>query len=159
MESKKGKVVAVYGNGTWESPNGILYRFEIEMDNGDRGQYLSKSSDCTKFPLGNEVWYTTECQVKGDKQYWRIKPSQDPNASTGGFSKGGGYTKDPETEKRISRMSVLKVAGDLVISGQVKLHDITKVAGILEHYVMSGEDSMASVYNGSSKQSKDDLPF
>jgi hypothetical protein len=57
---------------------------------------------------------------------------------------GGGkpYQKDPETEKRITRMSVLKVAGDLVINGQVKLHDLTKVAQIFERYVMTGEDTI-----------------
>jgi hypothetical protein len=60
------------------------------------------------------------------------------------FQGGGGkpYQKDPETEKRITRMSVLKVAGDLVINGQVKLHDLTKVAQIFERYVMTGEDTI-----------------
>jgi hypothetical protein len=59
---------------------------------------------------------------------------------------GGGkpYQKDPETEKRITRMSVLKVAGDLVINGQVKLHDLTKVAQIFERYVMTGEDTITA---------------
>lgn len=147
METKKGKVVAVYGNGTWESPNGLLYRFEIEMDNGDRGQYLSKTQDCAKFPKGGDVWYTTECQVRNGKEYYRIKPSQDPNASAPVRGGGGGYQKDPETEKRITRMSVLKVACDLVVNGQGKLHDLTKIASILEQYVMTGEDTVSKAYS------------
>jgi hypothetical protein len=33
------------------------------------------------------------------------------------------------------------------VHGEVKLHDLTKVAQILEQYVMSGEDSVAAVYH------------
>lgn len=176
METKKGKVIAVYGNGTWESPNGLLYRFEIEMENGDRGQYLSKTQDCAKFPQNGEVWYTTECQVRNGKEYYRIKPAQDPNSpapAKGGYG-GGGYQKDPETEKRITRMSVLKVACDLVVNGQSKVQDLTKIASILEQYVMTGEDTISKLFQKTQKPASgivqnfqeeaikdmvDDLPF
>lgn len=164
METKKGKVTAIYGNGTWESPNGLLYRFEIEMENGDRGQYLSKTQDCAKFPQGSEVWYTTECQVRNGKEYYRIKPAQDPSApvpAKGGYG-GGGYQKDPETDKRITRMSVLKVACDLVVNGDAKLKDLTKVAMVLEQYVLTGEDTVSKVFPSKEEPIQDmvdDLPF
>jgi hypothetical protein len=43
-------------------------------------------------------------------------------------------------------MSVLKVAGDLVVNGVVKMHDLTKVASFLEQYVMTGQDTMTTIY-------------
>ena len=72
------------------------------------------------------------------------------------FGGGKPYQKDPETEKRITRMSVLKVAGDLVINDKVTLPDLTKVAMILERYVMTGEDSMRAIYAANEPT---DLPF
>jgi len=146
MEIKKGKVVAVVGNGTWEGQYGLMYKFEVEMDNGDNGQYLSKGQDCAKFPKGADVFYTIDAEQRNGNTYYKIKPAQDPSQPQTNARGGGGYQKDPETEKRISRMSVLKVAGDLVINGAIKLHDITKVAQIFERYIMTGEDSMAQVY-------------
>ena len=56
-------------------------------------------------------------------------------------------------------MSVLKVAGDLVINGDVKLHDLTKVASILEQYVEKGTDTMSFVHAQSVKETNNDLPF
>lgn len=142
METKQGKVIAVNGNGTWDSPNGTLYRFEIEMDNGDRGQYLSKSANCTKFVTGEDAHYTTECQVRGGREYWRIKPAQDPNQSA---YQGGGYKKDPQTDTRITRMSVLKVAGDLCIADKIDMYSITSIAQLLEKYVTTGEDTLSDL--------------
>jgi hypothetical protein len=75
--------------------------------------------------------------------YYTVKPVMAQQPFQGG---GKPYQKDPETEKRITRMSVLKVAGDLVINGQVKLHDLTKVAQIFERYVMTGDDTITAMY-------------
>jgi hypothetical protein len=43
-------------------------------------------------------------------------------------------------------MSVLKGAIDLAVAGEIKIHDITKVAQIFERYVMTGEDTITAMY-------------
>jgi hypothetical protein len=65
--------------------------------------------------------------------------------------------KDPETGKHIMRMSVLKVAGDLVINGDIKLHEILSYAQIFENFVNNGVDTL----QGSRPTTQDDsgLPF
>ena len=40
---KKGKVKRVTANGTWEGKFGVMYKFEVEFENGDVGEYSSKS--------------------------------------------------------------------------------------------------------------------
>ena len=162
---KTSKVTQVAGSGTWEGKYGVMYKFEVAFENGDAGQYLSKSQDQTKFKVGQEANYTIEGKEFNGQTYYTVKPvmAQQP------FQGGGGkpYQKDPETEKRITRMSVLKVAGDLVINGEVKLHDLTKVASFLEQYVMTGEDTISKIYGSATlekvvKQVNNeptDLPF
>jgi len=65
---KNSKVIRVTGNGTWEGNYGLMYKFEIEMENGDIGENLSKTSEC-KFKEGQE----TEYQFI-DGQFPKIKP-------------------------------------------------------------------------------------
>ena len=139
---KTSKVTQVAGSGTWEGKYGVMYKFEVSFENGDAGQYLSKSQDQTKFKVGQEANYTIEGKEFNGQTFYTVKPVMQQQA----FGNKPSYQKDPETEKRITRMSVLKVAGDLVINGEVKLHDLTKVAQIFERYVMTGEDSITAMY-------------
>jgi hypothetical protein len=65
---KNSRVKRVTGNGTWEGKFGLMYKFEIEMENGDIGENLSKTSEC-KFKEGQETEYQF---IEGD---WpKIKP-------------------------------------------------------------------------------------
>jgi len=67
--TKKSKVVRVAGNGTWEGKYGLMYKFEVEMENGDIGEYSSKSKDQNKFVEGQETEYEFL-----DGQFPKIKP-------------------------------------------------------------------------------------
>jgi hypothetical protein len=140
---KTSKVTQVAGVGTWNGQYGLLYKFEVSFENGDSGQYLAKTQDQTKFQKGVEATYTCEGKEFNGTMFYTIKPVM-AQQSFGGGSKP--YVKDPETEKRISRMSVLKGAIDLAVAGEIKLHDITKVAQIFERYVMTGEDTITAMY-------------
>lgn len=165
---KKSKVNHVAANGSWDSAKyGTFYRFEIGFENGDSGEYSSKSQDQNKFVIGAEASYTITSRQHNGNTYYTIKPAEQQN---NGFQP---RAKDPETEKRITRMSVLKCATDLVTTGNIKMHDLTKVAIILEHYVLTGDDSIAKMYASKSSIEKnfiedeinhfpsqpDDLPF
>jgi hypothetical protein len=155
---KNSKVTNVAGIGTWNGQYGVMYKFEVSFENGDSGQYMSKSQEQTKFKVGESATYTIEGKEFNGQTYYTVKPVMQQQAFQGGGGKP--YQKDPETEKRITRMSVLKVAGDLVINGQVKLHDLTKVAQIFERYVMTGDDTITAMYGAAQpKQVETDLPF
>ena len=41
----KGKVLKAEPNGSWEGQYGVLYKYIILFDNGDQGEYSSKSDD------------------------------------------------------------------------------------------------------------------
>jgi sortase (surface protein transpeptidase) len=159
METRS-KVTQVTGNGTWNSQYGLLYKFEVHFENGEYGTYMSKSLEQNKFVVGQEATYTRDSkQATGGAMYYTIKPVQ-PQQQFGGGKPA--YQKDPETEKRIARMSVLKVAGDLVVNGVVKIHDLTKVASFLEQYVMTGQDTMTTIYSHAqpkAQEENNDLPF
>lgn len=156
---KTSKVTQVAGVGSWNGQYGMMYKFEVSFENGDSGQYMSKSIDQNKFQKGVEATYTIEGKEFNGNTFYTVKPVMAQQQAFGG---GGSkpYVKDPETDKRITRMSVLKVATDLVVHGHVKLHDLTKVAQIFERYVMTGEDTITAMYGAAQpKQIDSDLPF
>lgn len=156
-QTKRSAVTNVTANGTFNGQHGTLYKFEVSFANGDSGEYASKSQDQQKFKVGVETDYVLTERPWNDKIFYKIAPAPQQQ---GGFQGGGGFAaakpKDPETGKHIMRMSVLKVAGDLAINGDIKLQEILAYAQIFEQYVLTGTDTL-SQYKPTSK--KDDLPF
>jgi hypothetical protein len=152
-QQKRSAVTNVTANGTYNGQYGTLYKFEITFANGDSGEYASKSADQTKFKVGVETDYTITSKEFKDRIYYKIAPVM----AQPGATQQGGFTpkpKDPETDKRITRMSVLKVAGDLVINGDIKLHEILAYAQVFEKFVVDGQDTLAQL----KPVSHDDLP-
>jgi len=77
MEQKKSKVTAIQENyRQYDGQNGKIYYHIIEFENGDKGQYGSKSDKCTKFTVGQESDYTIESKVSGNYTNYTIKPVQ-----------------------------------------------------------------------------------
>lgn len=152
-QTKRSAVTNVTANGTFDGQYGTLYKFEVTFANGDSGEYASKSKDQTKFQVGVETDYIITSRTFKDRIYFKIAPAQPQQAPGGGFTP---KAKDPETDKRITRMSVLKVAGDLAINGDIKLQEILAYAQIFENYVINGQDTL-SQFKPTSKE--DDLPF
>ena len=140
-QTKRSAVTNVTANGSIDGQYGTLYKFEITFANGDSGEYASKSKDQNKFSVGVETDYTITDRTFKDRIYYKIAPVM---AQPGAFQSSG-FTpkpKDPETGKHIMRMSVLKVAGDLVINGDIKLHEILSYAQIFENFVNNGVDTL-----------------
>ena len=151
-QQKRSAVTNVTANGTYNGQYGTLYKFEITFANGDSGEYASKSADQAKFKVGVETDYTITSKEFKDRIYYKIAPVMaQPGAQS--FTP---KAKDPETDKRITRMSVLKVAGDLVINGDIKLHEVLSYAQIFEQYVITGMDTLDKF---KVEQSNSDLPF
>lgn len=64
METITSKITKVTGNGKWESPNGLLHKFEVEFENHDVGGVMTKDLEHKKWQVGETVGYTKE--VKGN---------------------------------------------------------------------------------------------
>jgi hypothetical protein len=158
-QTKRSAVTNVTANGSFDGQYGTLYKFEITFANGDSGEYASKSKDQNKFSVGVETDYTITDRTFKDRIYYKIAPVMAQPSNTG-FQASGSFTpkaKDPETGKHIMRMSVLKVAGDLVINGDIKLHEILSYAQIFENFVNNGVDTLQNAKP--TNYDPNDLPF
>lgn len=127
---KTSKVTSCQANGSWTGNYGTMYKFELAFENGDTGEYSSKSAEQQKFVLGQEATYTMDTS---NPKYPKIKPVFSNN---GGF-KGGGYKSDPNREMRIVKQSSLKVAADLCVANdKADLNSVFIVAEKIVEWVM-----------------------
>ena len=115
MEIKKSVVTVTSSNGTWEGKYGLMYKFIIEFENGDRGSYLSKSETQNKFVIGNE----TEYEYTGG-EYPKVKPHY-ANPISNNYS-----NKNSETRDEIRFSVAFKGAIDLASSKVIDIKDIKK---------------------------------
>lgn len=132
MEIKKSIVDQVIPNGTWEGRFGLMYKFEIVFENGDVGEYSSKSKDQNKFEVGQEAEYEFT-----DGKFPKVKPhySKPPNFSGGGNKS---YGKPDDVQIKIVRQSMLKASIDFwAITPELKpsTQDIFKTANIFIDFV------------------------
>jgi len=143
MEIKKSTPVRITGNGTWESQYGLFYKFEIEMQNGDIGEYSSKSQDQNKFVQGQETEYEWHTRISNGRTFHNIKPVKQefqPNRSGGGFQK----STNPDRDVQIVRQSSLNRATDLCINGKIELADVLVYAEVFVNYVQSGAKAQSN---------------
>ena len=136
---KTSKVTSCQANGSWTGNYGTMYKFELAFENGDTGEYSSKSPDQKKFVLGQDATYTIDAS---NPKYPKIKPVFSNN---GGF-KGGGFKNDPNRERRIVKQSSLKVATDLCIANnKTDLNSVFIVAEKIVEWVMETPKNGASL--------------
>lgn len=141
---KTSKVKSVQANGTWESKRGdTFYKFEVEMENGNAGEYSSKTKDQEKFIVGEEVQYEFE-----DGRFPKIKPYY--NKGNYPFTKGDG--ENQTKQMNIVRQSSLKSAVDFCSKGECTVEEVLKIAQQFVDFVMQENKSK-------SNENTDDLPF
>ena len=110
-----------------------MYKFEIDFQNDDCGEYSSKSKDQNKFVIGEEVEYEFI-----DGKFPKVKPVyQKPDFASNGFS--GGYKKDDTVQKMIVKQSSLKSAVDYCSGGNCSTSDVLKVAQEFVDWVMENK--------------------
>ena len=142
--SKKSKVTAVQPNGTWEGSYGTMYKYEITFENGDTGEYSSKSKEQNKFVIGTDVEYTYT-----GGEHPKVKPIYTPTA--------GGYTPNPERDLKIVKQSCLKAAVELCNSDKIKLNQVLTLADKFVDWVNGA--GAADGYTTAPKKETTDLPF
>ena len=147
---KKSKVTSAQPNGTWEGKFGLMYKSEISFENGDAGEYSSKTREQDKFVVGKE----TEYEFIGGN-FPKVKPVYQKPQSFG----GGGYKKDDNVQKMIVKQSSLKSAVDFCDKG-CSIEDIIKVAQKFTDWVMDEKTEITNDKKSTFVTSdKNDLPF
>ena len=127
---KTSKVKSVQANGTWEGKFGMMYKFEVEFENEDFGEYSSKTQDQNKFVEGQEMEYEFI-----DGHFPKVKPVyQKPDFASNGFS--GGYKKDDNVQKLIVKQSSLKAAVDYCSGGNFEPNQVLGIAREFVDWVM-----------------------
>jgi hypothetical protein len=142
-QNKRSAVTNVTANGTYNGQYGMLYKFQISFANGDVAEYNAKTQNQTKFVVGQEVDYVLTDREYQGTIYYKCKPAE-VQQNFRVVSKHQ-KPKDPDTGKHIMRMSVLKVAGDLAINGDIKLHEVLAYAQIFEQYVLTGNGYLITI--------------
>tara|TARA_R100000655_G_scaffold36432_2_gene70720 strand:+ start:949 stop:1419 length:471 start_codon:yes stop_codon:yes gene_type:complete len=133
---KKSVVTKVTANGTWETrrePIKTFYKHEIEMENGDVGEYSSIAPEQEKFIVGQEVEYEYS---GGD--FPKIKPHYQRQDSTIG---GGGYNVNVSNEEteRIARSVAIKLASEHAIAKPgLKPENVYWLADQFTEYIIKG---------------------
>ena len=140
---KKSVVETAQPNGTWDGKYGVMYKHEIAFENGDSGEYSSKSAEQNKFVVGQETEYEYI-----DGKFPKVKPINNwqPNlqASTPNQSKD-------DVQEYIIKQSSLKCAVDYVIANGGDTKTILDTAEIFTNWVLKGEKPSQAPIN--------DMPF
>jgi len=139
---KRSKVVSVQANGTWEGQYGVMYKYEVAFENGDAGEYISKSAEQNKFIKGQETDYQFI-----DGKFPKVKPVSN-------FQQGGNFTPAPKSDKvqeYIIKQSSLKAAVDYVIANGGDTKTVIDTAEVFTNWVLKGDKPTSAPSN--------DMPF
>ena len=135
-EIKKSVVTKCEAAGTWDTkrePVKTFYKFNLTMENGDKGEYSSVKPDQDKFVEGQEVEYEFQAG-----EFPKIKPHyQNPISTT-----GGNYNvEQPDGEaERIARSVALKTATEFGINQGLPYSEILRMASQMAEFIVKGMD-------------------
>lgn len=151
---KTSKIKSIQNDGTWKD----LYKFEVQMENGDVGGCFAKTQIPT-WKVGDEMNY--EYTQKG--KYWNIKFLQASKPAWNGGGAAKSFGKSPEDKADIARAVALKAAVDL---HKGEGQDINQQIGIIcataqafEIYLTTGDNPYKDAIHDAQLSNADDLPF
>lgn len=151
---KTSKIKSIQNDGTWKD----LYKFEVQMENGDVGGAFAKTQVPT-WKVGDEMNY--EYEQKG--KFWNIKFLQSNKPAWNGGGAAKSYTKSPEDKADIARAVALKAAVDLHKGeGEPMEHQIGRIcatAQAFEVYLTTGDNPYKDAIHDGKMSNADDLPF
>lgn len=157
------KVKSVVPSGTYQSPNGLLYKFKYEMEDGN-SLVANHKTEQSPFGAGSEVDY----HIKGTNAYgsWGAvkKPEGDfsPQGTKSAPSPVKQYGKSPEEQDQIMRQSSLNRAVEVLGQNKEPMQ-YTGLAEYFFNYVKTGvvepEPKPETKKKITKKEEEDDLPF
>tara|TARA_R110000824_G_scaffold163602_1_gene339384 strand:+ start:1172 stop:1636 length:465 start_codon:yes stop_codon:yes gene_type:complete len=123
---KKTTIKSIQANGTWESNFGLMYQFEVELEDGTVGMANSKNQT-PPYAQGSTVWYDVKSETKYGKKL-KITTS-DP---AGQQQSQSSYTpQSSDTQTRIENswavQTAIQVYGSLPQTGLDLLTYLKKV--------------------------------
>jgi hypothetical protein len=151
---KTSKIKSIQNNGTWND----LFKFEVEMENGDVGGCFAKTQVPT-WKVGDEKNY----EYTQNGKYWNIKWAKDERPAWNGGGGAKSFGKSPEDKTDIARAVALKAAVDLHkgegqhINQQIGV--ICATAQAFEIYLTTGENPYKDAIADGKSNNADDLPF
>ena len=136
----KSKIQNLQQNGTWQGNFGLMYKYDILLENGHSGEYSSKkytSQEQLPFKVGDVIEYEFK-----DGQYPKIvKPMLE--GAKRDFKASGSYkgkNSDPEVQKMIVRQSSLQRSIEVLThnlkSKAIKKELVTELAEYFSEWVM-----------------------
>lgn len=123
-------------NREFSTQHGTYHVFDIEFENGVKGEFITTKKEQIKFNLGKEVNYSTEEKTnKRGESYLKIdkvRPVYTPGV--GGSGNAGGNKRSKDVEKSIVASVSLDCAAILVSKLKVedKIEDISAIHGIAD---------------------------
>ena len=150
---KKSKVTSAQPNGTWEGKFGLMYKNEISFENGDSGEYSSKTREQDKFVVGQETEYEFI-----DGKFPKIKPVYQNNFNSGSR---GSFAENPDKQRVINRWAGLGRAIDYYGDNQPKDEVLFQKAETFIDWATEKPTEKTSVKTHFENMEKaiDDLPF
>jgi len=151
---KTSKIKSIQNNGTWND----LFKFEVEMENGDVGGCFAKTQIPT-WKVGDEKNY----EYTQNGKYWNIKWAKEERPAWNGGGAAKSFGKSPEDKTDIARAVALKAAVDLhkgegeAINQQIGV--ICATAQAFEIYLTTGENPYKDAIQDGKSNNSDDLPF
>lgn len=132
---KTSTISAVQGNGTWEGPHGLLYSYEVRLNNGDHILLNAKSENA--FSIGQELSY--ELTGKTDRNQTpyakKVNPQFTANRAPSAPSYGGGDDRN----KAIEVQMAFKCAMEYVCMQKEPIVNVVEYAKFIYERVQDGK--------------------
>ena len=157
---KRSTVKSVQSNGTFDFNGKTFYKYEIEMENGDVGEYNSISEKQSNFIVDVAVDYIYD---QSKPQYPKIKPVYNFKASPsrdGNLKNIQKALSGIDREKLIVKQTCLKCAVEYVgpNSQYANVKDVTKIAQVFADWVLADKEPEVKEQPKRKKETTD-LPF
>ena len=154
---KNSTVKSIQSNGDFVFNDKQFYKYEIQMENGDIGEYNSLSAKQDKFVEGVAVDYIFDVS---NSRFPKIKPVYNFNASPsrdGNFKNVQKAQTGDNVQLMIVKQSCLKAAAETV--GKNDPSAVLDVAKVYVNWVMSDTQTAAPIEKTQQIKEKTDLPF
>ena len=153
---KNDVVKSVQANGTFDFNGKTFYKYEVEMENGDVGEYNSISENQSNFVKGAQVDYVYDTSKP---KFPKIKPVYNFKASPsrdGNFNNIQKAQRGDDVQKMIVKQSCLKAAAECIKRDDADA--ILRLASVFVDWVMNDKLTEAKPKKKSKKETTD-LPF
>ena len=138
---KTSKVSNVQSEGTWQSPNGLMYKWEVSFENGDTGQAMTKDQEHKTWMVGQEINYELTPN-SNPKFLGKLTKVKEPFVATNTGNPMGIFNANDKPSLNVQNLivaqsSVASACNLLQQSSRANSEEVLKVAEEIYKFVMS----------------------